>query len=126
MDETWDLTFPEAGATGLAFARARVASEQVEDRVLVHAAPPVLDVVVRDEDGVVTARGEGLRRDAHGPMVTLVRDGGEVRLEDGWPSQDDVGTVVLLPGGEAGVLTSWWHADDRSSWRWQVEFFNHV
>lgn len=126
MDETWDLTFPEAGATGLPFARARVAAEQVTGRLLVHAAPPVLDVVVRDDKGVVTARGEGLRRSAPGPMVALLRDGDRVLLEDGWPTQDDVGTVVLLPGGEAGVLTAWWHADDKSSWRWQVEFSNHV
>ena len=42
--------------------------------------------------------------------------------EDGWPTQSDIGRVVRLPGGEAGILKSWWHADDYSEWRWQVEF----
>lgn len=126
MDETWDLTYPEAGSTGLPFARARVSADQVVDTVLVHAAPPVLDVVVRDEEGKVVAEGRGLRRDAPGPMVFLVRRGDSVTLRDGWPSESDTGTVVLLPGGEAGVLTKWWHAEDRSSWRWQLELSNHV
>jgi hypothetical protein len=33
---------------------------------------------------------------------------------------------VILPGGEAGILKSWWHADDHSEWRWQIEFYNHI
>ncbi len=24
-----------------------------------------------------------------------------------------------------GLLTAWWNADDGSSWRWSVEFYNH-
>jgi hypothetical protein len=31
---------------------------------------------------------------------------------------------VVLPGGEAGVLTAWWNAEDGSAWRWSVEFSN--
>ena len=89
-----------------------------------HAAPPVLQVVVRDADGAVLARGDGLERGAEGPMCWLVVDGDRVRLEDGWPGTDDLGRLVLLPGGEAGVLTAWEHAEDRSWWRWSVEFFN--
>jgi hypothetical protein len=46
-------------------------------------------------------------------------------LEDGWPSQEDLGRLVILPGGEAGILKAWWHAEDQSEWRWQVEFYNH-
>jgi hypothetical protein len=57
-------------------------------------------------------------------MSYLVRTGSSVRLEEGWPSPDDLGRLVLFPGGEAGVLTSWWHANDRSAWRWSVEFTN--
>jgi hypothetical protein len=34
--------------------------------------------------------------------------------------------VVLLPGGEAGILKSWWNADDRKEWRWDVEFYNQI
>jgi hypothetical protein len=33
---------------------------------------------------------------------------------------------VLLPGGEVGILMSWWNADDRKEWRWQIELSNSV
>jgi hypothetical protein len=49
-----------------------------------------------------------------------------ISREDRWPAAADVGAVVILPGGEAGELKSWWNADDGSAWRWQVEFYNHV
>src|SRR5687768_1469049 len=106
MTETWDLWFPAAAATGLSFARTRVERTAAGDRLLVHAAPPKLEVVVRDDDtGSVVASGS-VERGAEGPMSYLVRDGDEVRLEDGWPSQDDLGRLVVLPGGEAGILTA--------------------
>ena len=122
--ETWDLWFPGPGATGLPFARARVKAADVADRVLVHAAPQKLQVTVRDQSGTVVARGEGLERHQPGPMSFLIRHGGDITLEDGWPSEQDIGRVVILPGGEAGILKSWWNADDRKEWRWQVEFYN--
>jgi hypothetical protein len=59
-------------------------------------------------------------------MSYLVRQDDTIRLADGWPSQDDLGRLVILPGGEAGILKRWWHAEDRSEWRWQVEFYNHI
>ncbi len=126
MLETWDLWMPSAGATGLSFARSRVEADAAGDRVLVHAAPPELAVTVRGEDGNVVAEGRKLRRGRPGPMSFLVRQGPTIRLEDGWPSQDDLGRLVILPGGEAGLLRAWWHAEDRSEWRWQVEFYNHT
>jgi hypothetical protein len=126
MLEQWDLWFPAVGATGLSFARSEVDAGAAGDRVLVHAAPPKLAVTVRDEAGRVLAEGRDLERGQPGPMSFLVRDGGSIRLEDGWPGQDDLGRLVILPGGEAGILKAWWHADDRSEWRWQVEFYNHV
>jgi hypothetical protein len=125
MDEQWDLWFPNAGATGLAFARSRVAADAAGDRVLVHAAPPHLDVTVRDEQGAVVAEGRGLQRGAPGPMSLLTRNGRTIELEDHWPDQGDLGRLVILPGGEAGILVSWWHADDHSEWRWQIELYNH-
>jgi hypothetical protein len=124
MDEIWDLWFPNAGATGLSFARCRVGADAAADRVLVHAAPRHLEVVVRDTDGAVVAEGRNLRRGAPGPMSLLVRDGATIRLEDHWPTQDDLGALVLLPGGEAGILTTWWHAPDHTRWRWQLELSN--
>ncbi len=117
---------PAVGATGLSFARSTVAAEAAGDRVLVHAAPKKLEVTVRSEDGTVRAKGAHLERHGTGPMVYLVRDGDAITLEDGWPTEADIGRLVILPGGEAGILTQWWHAEDESQWRWHVEFTNHV
>ena len=127
MLEIWDLWLPNAGATGLSFCRSRVDSDAASDRVFVHAAPPTLDVTVRSaEDGRVLAEGRNLERGQPGPMSYLVRSEGRVTLEDGWPTDDDLGRLVLLPGGEAGILRTWWHADDHHEWRWTVEFYNHT
>jgi len=59
-------------------------------------------------------------------MSFLVRRGATITLEDGWPTDQDIGRVVILPGGEAGILKSWWNADDRKEWRWQLEFYNQI
>jgi hypothetical protein len=32
----------------------------------------------------------------------------------------------MLPGGEVGILKSWWNAPDHKEWRWQVEFYNSL
>ena len=125
--ELWDLWVASVGATGLSFGRSRVEAAAAGDRVLVHAAPRQLSVWVRaGDDGSVVAEGVDLERHEEGPMSYLVRDGAEIRLEDGWPTADDLGRLVLLPGGEAGILTAWWHAGDHRSWRWSVEFSNHL
>ncbi len=93
----------------------------------VHAAPPNLAVTVRDGDERVVARGEPLRREGiRYPMTRLTRHGDRVVREDRWPTAADLGSVVILPGGEAGILLAWWNADDGSEWRWQVEFYNHT
>ncbi|MDQ6875071.1 MAG: hypothetical protein M3042_08440 [Actinomycetota bacterium] len=127
MLEIWDLWVPDIGATGLPFCRARIESDAAGDRVLVHAAPPKLEVTVTSaEDGRVQARGADLNRGAPGPISYLVRVGQRITLEDGWPGAADLGRLVLLPGGEAGTLRAWWNADDHSEWRWSVEFYNHV
>jgi hypothetical protein len=126
MDEVWDLWVPQIGATGLSFARSRVDRGVAGDRILVHAAPSVLDVTVRGNDGSVRAEGRNLARGEPGPMSYLVRRGDRITLKDGWPSDQDLGRLVILPGGEAGILRAWWHAEDRSEWRWQVEFSNHI
>jgi hypothetical protein len=124
--ETWDLWYPGPGATGLPFARCRINANDAGERVLVHAAPPKLQVTVRDAAGKVVATGDGLERHQPGPMSYLVRRGATISLEDGWPTDQDIGRVVLLPGGEAGILKSWWNTDDRKEWRWQIEFYNQI
>ncbi len=127
MLEIWDVWIASVGATGLSFARSKVEAAAAGNRVLVHAAPEKMSVWVRSgEDGSVLAEGLDLERHEPGPMSYLVREGAVIRLEEGWPSADDVGRVVLLPGGEAGILTEWWHAEDRRSWRWSVEFSNQI
>jgi hypothetical protein len=126
VDEIWDLWIPNVGSTGLSFARTLVDAAAAGNRLLVHAAPAELEVTVRGEDGTVIAAGPELKRGAPGPITFLVRDGKQIHLEDGWPSDDDLGRLVILPGGETGVLLRWWHAADHSQWRWQVEFANHV
>jgi hypothetical protein len=118
----WDLWFPEAAATGLPFARGRLDATPV---LLVHAAPQTLDVTVRTDDGVVIAQGKGLKRTADRPILRLTRDGGQITREDIWPAEEDIGRPVILPGGEVGILQTWWHAEDGSEWRWSVEFYNH-
>jgi hypothetical protein len=121
--ETWDIWYPDAAATGLPFCRARI---EHADEVLLHAAPESLRVEVRDEEGRRLASGDGLRRaGASFPMTRLRRDGERIVRSDGWPAAEgDRGRIVLLPGGEAGMLTSWWNAEDGSEWRWSVEFYN--
>jgi hypothetical protein len=120
--QTWELWFPEAGATGLPFARGRVDPTAV---MWVHAAPATLAVTVRDGDERVVARGEALkRRGEQLPLTRLAVRGGEVTREDRWPTEDDLGSLVILPGGEVGVLQHWWNAPDGSEWRWRVEFYN--
>lgn len=124
--EIWDLWMPGPGATGLPFARCRINAREAGDRLLVHAAPSVLNVTVTNLQGEVLAAGLQLKRGQPGPMSYLRRQGRAISLEDGWPGPQDIGRVVLLPGGEAGILKTWWHAPDHSEWRWQVEFYNHT
>ena len=121
--QTWELWYPEAGATGLELARARI---DPTDVLWVHAAPPTLAVTVRDGDDRVTGRGEPLQRIGEQlPMTRLTLRDGTVSREDRWPTEADLGALVILPGGEVGTLTEWWNAPDGSEWRWQVEFYNH-
>jgi hypothetical protein len=105
------------------FARGRLDPAEV---LWVHAAPENLEVTVRDGGGKVVARGENLAR--HGeqlPLTRLSRQGSKVVREDRWPTQADLGSLVILPGGEVGELVSWWNAADGSEWRWRVELYNH-
>ena len=120
--QTWELYYPGASATGLYFARCRIDATVV---VWVHAAPERLAVVVRGEDDEVVVRASDLRRSGERyPMTRLQIAGSDVIREDRFPRDEDLGAVVLLPGGEAGRLLSWWNRDDGREWRWQVEFYN--
>jgi hypothetical protein len=120
--QTWELWFPEAGPTGLPFARGRVDPVGV---MWVHAAPATLTVTVRAGDDRVVARGDGLAREGEQlPMTRLRIRGHAVAREDRWPTEADLGALVILPGGEVGTLKSWWNAPDGSEWRWLLELHN--
>jgi hypothetical protein len=122
--ETWDVWFPGAAATGLPFARGRM---EPADVVILHAAPDSLRIEVRDEAGDRVAFADRLeRRGPYRPMTRVRRRGNTFVREDEWPLPEDIGRPVLLPGGEVGILRSWWNADDGSEWRWTVEFYNRV
>ena len=119
--EEWDLWFPSAAATGIPFARGRLAPTEV---LLVHAAPPLLAVTVRDGAGRTLATGAELKAGARTPIARLTRRDSAIEREDIWPAEAEIGLPVLLPGGEVGVLLSWWNAEDHSAWRWQIELYN--
>lgn len=118
----WDLWYPRAAAQGLSFARGRL---DATDVLLVHAAPEVLDVAVRDDAGRLIAEGRNLPRTADRPMARLTVQGKRIERSDLWPEVADHGRPVILPGGEVGILLDWWNAPDGSEWRWRVEFSNH-
>ena len=120
--ETWDLWYPKAAATGLPFARGQVDAGATV--MLVHAAPPTLTVTVRDGNEQVIAIGKDLAMTEDTPMTRLTRRNTQIERVDIWPNAADLGQLVLLAGGEVGMLKAWWHADDHSEWRWQIELYN--
>ncbi len=120
--QIWDLWYPQAASTGVSFARGRLDATNV---LLVHAPPPMLTVEVRGEDGKRLAYAQDLARTADRPMARLTVQEERITRADLWPAPEDIGRLVILPGGEVGRLLSWWNAEDGSEWRWQVEFYNH-
>ena len=117
----WEIRSPDGGSSGLEFARARM---DATDRVLVHAVPSRIDVIVTDEDHRLVASGRRLKSSDHTPMARLTIADGSVSREQIWPGEEDLGLPVILPGGEVGILTAWWNAEDHSAWRWSIELSN--
>src|SRR4030095_10897941 len=109
--QIWDVWYPQAGATGVPFARGRLAATNI---LWVHAAPPVLTIEVRTDDGQRIAFAKDLPQTADRPMTQLTLNGDQITREDRWPTQNDLGGLVILPGGEVGKLISWWNAGDES------------
>lgn len=120
--QVWDLWISDVGATGISFARSRL---DPTDVMIVHAAPEKLNVEVRNNAGVVLAKGENLARTANSPMARLRRQGDKIVREDIWPTEADYGTLVIVAGGEVGTLQKWWNDPGQQEWRWSLEFYNH-
>ena len=120
--QLWDLWYPQAGATGISFARGRLADTNI---LIVHAPPPSLTVEIRSDKSRRLAYGQDLAQTADRPMAILTRRENRVTRQDRWLTQKDIGQCVLLPGGEVGVLIQWWNAENGSEWRWQIELYNH-
>ncbi len=117
----WEVWYPRAAATGILVARGRV---EPTERMFLHAASDPIAVEVYDDERKLVAQGLNLGATDNTPMCLLTVKGNAVVREDLWPGEEHIGTPVLLPGGEAGILKSWWNAADGSEWRWQVEFYN--
>ena len=109
---------------GLEFARCTTAGGF--NRVLIHAPQSNARIAVIDRDDRVIARADLGRAGAYTPMTLIELDGRALRRTEVWPTEQIYGLPVLLAGGEVGILREWQHADDRSWWRWLVEFSNHV
>lgn len=119
----WDLRNPDGGMLGLEFARGVTAET---DCILAHSLPERINVTVTDDEDRVVAKGEQLEGTESRPMARLSLRGDRIERENVWPTEGDCGRPVILPGGEVGILKTWWNADDGSEWRWQVEFSNHA
>ncbi|MFN0091108.1 MAG: hypothetical protein ACKVWR_12710 [Acidimicrobiales bacterium] len=131
MNWTWSIRSADGGMNGLEFARCLTAGGF--ERVLVHAAPAHAQVEVTADDGSLVARGRPERTGDYSPITELVLMPDDetptvrrVERAEIWPDESQIGLPVLLAGGEAGILTAWRHAPDRSWWRWSVEFSNHA
>lgn len=119
----WSVWYPKAASTGLLLLRALI---DPTDSVLLHAAGDVITVEITDSSGTGIAFGQDLERTMDSPICRIHRDGSKITREDLWPTDSDLGSIVLLPGGEAGELKAWWNAGDRKEWRWSVEFYNSL
>ncbi len=120
----WSLRYPFAAATGMEFARGLL---DPTPALLAHAAPEALTVEVYENGSTLVASGRDLvRKGSSTPITKLTMTGGHITREDIWPTDDDIGLPLIMPGGEVGILNEWWNADDHTSWEWSMRLSNHV
>lgn len=115
----WAIRSMEGGAAGLEFAHATLSAEH--DVVLAHALPPSVRIEVHEGGSVVASADDLHDGSASTPISKLSIDGLRVLRQNIWPREQDVGLPVVLPGGEVGLLTSWWNDDEGAHWRWTIE-----
>jgi hypothetical protein len=88
--------------------------------MLIHAAPPIVDVEVLENGERLIARGRSLAAaDDAGPIERLMIEGLRV-LRSSTDPATEIGVPVLLAGGEIGVLDSWELAEARDRWTWSI------
>jgi hypothetical protein len=99
---------------GLEYACAALGA--AHDVVLAHALPDRVRIEV--SEGRLVASADDLGDSARStPMSRLTVDGLRVVRENVWPGEGDIGLPVILPGGEAGILTSWSNDEAGTTWR---------
>jgi hypothetical protein len=79
-----------------------------------------VEVFVDGERLVATGRDLQPTETIDNPMTRLTIDGSRVHRRAVWPAQEDLDSIVLLPGGEAGQLRTWTTRGSRS-WAWTLE-----
>jgi hypothetical protein len=120
----WSLRYPFAASTGVEFARGLLDPTPV---LLAHAAPEALTVEVYENGSRLVGVGQDLiRKGPSTPITKLTMDGERISREEIWPTDDEIGFPVILPGGEVGILTEWSNAPDHTSWVWSVRLSNHI
>ena len=125
LDMVWTIRPSGGGASGLEFAQARIEARHRSLLVhasAVHASPGSIDVDVTSSGSRLIAMGCDLRGDGAAPMSRLRIEGLRITRTDVWPTDADLGTVVVLHGGEAGELLAWETDDQRLHWTWSLRF----
>ena len=120
LDIVWTIRTSDGGATGLEFAQARL--EARHRSILVHASPSAIDVDVTSNGSQLIATGRDLRADGSAPMSRLRIEGLRITRTDVWPADADLGSIVVLHGGEAGELLTWETDDELLHWTWSLRF----
>jgi hypothetical protein len=120
VDFIWTIRTSDGGATGLEFAQARI--EARHRSILVHAPPTAIDVDVSSNGSQLIAMGRDLRGDGSAPMSRLRIEGLRITRTDVWPADADLGTIVVLHGGEAGELLTWDTDGELLHWTWSLRF----
>jgi hypothetical protein len=104
----------------LEFAQARIQAGHTS--ILVHAPPNAIDVDATVNGAQLIATGRDLRGEGSAPMSRLRIEGLRISRTDVWPTEADLGTIVVLHGGEAGELLAWDTDDEMLHWTWSLRF----